>query len=220
MKFNTNETDLHQATRVSLKSAVIPNTQYNITIANNTFVWRLDSDTAGVVRTVVVPVGQYTTDLLITVLATDTGLTITQNPTTFKITFARAQNFTIYNKDTNPMATTLGVDTGSSNVQTMTGQNLPDLGGLRHIYVASSTLSNNVALIADDKQKNNVFCDIPVIVPFGAVQIEDNDANTLDYTDFPSRKNISMIDIRLLDERNNVLDLNGLDFVLVFRIYF
>jgi hypothetical protein len=49
--------------------------------------------------------------------------------------------------------------------------------------------------------------------------ILEEDTTSLDYTEFYGARNISTIDITLLDENNNVLDLNGLDWVLTFRVY-
>ena len=134
------------------------------------------------------------------------------------------KNFSLYSLESqtsaNPMATVLGIDKDYLLQTDVLVDALPDLVGLKHIYVSSNALSNNVSLIENNKKRINIFCDIPITVDFGKFQIEDNDANTLDYTDFHSRKNISTIDIKLMNELNETLDLNGLDWVLVFRVYF
>ena len=50
-------------------------------------------------------------------------------------------------------------------------------------------------------------------------QVIDEDSTTLDYSVFISPDDITTIDITLLDENNHVLDLNGLDWVLIFRVF-
>ena len=74
--YKTNDSDLHQIKKVILKSAIIPNTQYNVNKYNNTFHF---PNTLNATTDYVVPVGQYTTETLINTLQTMvSGLTITQ----------------------------------------------------------------------------------------------------------------------------------------------
>jgi len=74
-------------------------------------------------------------------------------------------------------------------------------------------------MLSNDKQKQNVLCNVPVTIPFGGTVSLEEDDSTLDFSVFHGKKNISTVDIKLLDEDNNVLDLNGLDWVLIFRVY-
>ena len=80
-------------------------------------------------------------------------------------------------------------------------------------------LSNHTQMITHDKNKQNVFADITMKVCFGQTQYTDEDSNSLDYVIFHGHKNISRIDIKLLDEHNNELDLNGGEWTLIFRVY-
>jgi hypothetical protein len=75
-------------------------------------------------------------------------------------------------------------------------------------------------MITVDKGKQNVFCNIGVNVSFGVTQILEEDDHTLDFAEFNGSKNISDIDITLIDDRNNTLDLNGHDWELIFRVYY
>ena len=63
--FNTNDNDLHQIKRITLKSVVIPNTQYNITQHNNVLYLPTTLTDATHYE---ISVGQYTTVELITTL--------------------------------------------------------------------------------------------------------------------------------------------------------
>lgn len=220
--FATNDYDLHQAKRIMLKSAIIPNTQYNIHIHNNTFRYFI----GGVFGTsLVLPVGQYTITTLIdalTAAAVALGMTIVQDPLTLKLVFTTTTPITYLTKNQgNFMAGVLGITSESTggDVGSYSAPGLPNLIGLRHLYIASSTLSNNTSMITDDKQKLSIFADIPITVEFGGLQDVDNDSSTLDYTSFGARKNISTIDINLIDEHNETVDLNGHDFILVFAIF-
>ena len=210
--YKTNDNDLHQIKRVVLKSAIIPNSQYNIHQYNNTFYF--DGEPY------IIPVGQYTITMLISTLAnTIPGLAISQSPLTKKLTLTYGSPFSVLVNDENPLARVLGITEDVEDVSTYSCKALPDLSGLENIYIASQTLSNHSAMICNDKQKQSIFCSVGVNVPFGQTMILEEDSVSLDYTDFYGPRNISTIDISLLDENNNVLDLNGLDWVLTFRVY-
>ena len=247
--YKTNDNDLHQIRRVVLKSAIIPNSQYNIHHNNNTFYFNetvpqnnSDEVTDGVVNEhasieiisggvvedekdeevgrYIIPVGQYTISMLISTLENMiSGLAITQSPLTNKLTLTYSSPFSVLVNDKNPLARVLGITEDIENVSTYSCKSLPDLSGLENIYIASQTLSNHSAMICNDKQKQSVFCSVGINVPFGQTMILEEDSISLDYTDFYAPRNISTIDITLLDENNNVLDLNGLDWVLTFRVY-
>ena len=247
--YKTNDNDLHQIRRVVLKSAIIPNSQYNIHHNNNTFYFNQpvpqnnsDEVTDGVVNEhatieiisggvaedekdeevgrYIIPVGQYTISMLISTLENMiSGLAITQSPLTKKLTLTYSSPFSVLVNDKNPMARVLGITEDIDQLSTYSCKSLPDLSGLENIYIASQTLSNHSAMICNDKQKQSIFCSVGINVPFGQTMILEEDSISLDYTDFYAPRNISTIDITLLDENNNVLDLNGLDWVLTFRVY-
>jgi hypothetical protein len=98
--FNTNDNDLHQIRHVSLKSAMVPNSEYNIHSANNVF--NYDD---GVARTVTLAVGQYTTTTLLSALNTAVQaitptFVATQTTLTQKLNFAAGVNISIDSLDT------------------------------------------------------------------------------------------------------------------------
>lgn len=224
INFSTNDTDLHQVRQIKLKSAIIPNTMYNINQYNNIFRYKI----AGVFGTdVVLTIGQYTlTDLMDSLAAqilADTTIVvgIAENQRTRKLSFTTATDIEFLSKaQGNPLGDVLGIYTGSgADTALFFADGLPNLMGLRHVYIGSNAMSNNTSMITNDKQKINIFSDIPIDVPFGGLQTYVGDTSTLHYVDFASKKNISSIDITLVDENQNILELNGQDFVLVFAVY-
>ena len=119
----------------------------------------------------------------------------------------------------NPMAYVVGIEKDEVDVNSYSCDNLPNLSGLNHIYISSQSLSNHTQMITHDKKKQNVFADITVKVCSGQTQYTDEDTNSLDYVVFHSHKNISKLDIKLMDEHNHEINLNGRDWTLVFRVY-
>jgi hypothetical protein len=174
-------------------------------------------------------VGQYDINDLIAELTTQIDaiiapetVSITQSALTQKLTFTlSAGTLILYNEDDgNPMGGILGINqTSSPAAISQTADSLTSLEGLKNVYIASQALSNHTAMITRDKAKQNIFCNIPIRATFGSISTIEENETTLDYTNFHNKKNISSIDIKLLDENNNVLDLNGSDWVLIFRVY-
>jgi len=132
--FNTNDNDLHQIKRIALKSAIFPNTQYNVNSNNNLF--HLPNTLSGV-SDFTIPVGQYTTTTLITALQTAVaGLTVVQDATTLKLTLSVVGPDTfdiISDKTLNPMGAILGLDTDDLAVSSHTAPSVIDLRGLTNI---------------------------------------------------------------------------------------
>ena len=223
ISFSTGDNDLNQVSRVMLKSAVIPNTQYNIHSHNNTFVYEI----ANVPQPpVVIPQGQYLMSDLITAFnaafLAESGITMTavQNTLTKKISFATSSDIGILNKaDGNPMGDVFGIVLSTlEDGPTYACAGLPNLVGLRHIYIASNALASNTNLITSAKTKYPIFADVPITVPFGGLQTVDNSFDTMDSQTLHGKHNISNIDITLLDEHNEIVELNGHDFILMFWV--
>ena len=219
MFFNTNDSDLHQIRKVVLKSAIIPNTCYNVSEHYNTLYLQhsLDATTSYAITP-----GQYTLAHLISALLAvlPAGTTIVQNPITRKLTFGMTGTFKLFAFPKNPMGRILGIaEDTAAGLSTFNITGLPNLTGLRHIYVQSSVLSNQTVMVTNDKSKHPIFCDFPVTVPWGESQAYDGWDGGTNQQDFMARKNINAVDIKLLDEHNQVLELNGHDWVMIFRVW-
>jgi hypothetical protein len=86
----------------------------------------------------------------------------------------------------------------------------------------SSALANQTQLLtgASGEVKFPIFAEIPITTAFGTYTVDNtNSSNTLDYSDFHSYKNCSQIDIRLVDESGRAVELNGLPWILILRVY-
>lgn len=223
--FNTNDSDLAQIRHVALKCALIPNSEYSIHSGNNVFNW-IDVT----LKTVTVPVGQYdTAELLIALNALVQVITptmvITQTALTQKLNFTAGVNIEVNSKKTDPlstMATSLGVTTDSGVTMNFDAPSLPDLTGLKHVYIVSRALSNQTQLLTGltGQSKFPIFGDVPITSPFGSYTVDNtNSENTLDYSDFHSLKNCSQVDIQLVDESGRTIELNGLPWILMLRVY-
>ena len=223
ISYNTNDNDLHQIKRITLKSAVIPNTQYNVNKHNNIL---LLPNSLSATTEFEIKEGQYKLSEFITALTTSINseitpntISITQDTLTQKLKLTLSSGTMDILKKQNKMAYVLGIHADTLGVTTYDCINIPNLSGLNHIYISSQMLSNHTQMITHDKNKQNVFADLTVKVCFGQIQYTDEDTNSLDYVVFHGHKNISQIDIKLLDEYNNELDLNGSDWTLIFRVY-
>jgi hypothetical protein len=223
--FTTNDNDLSQIRHVALKCAMIPNTEYNINNGNNTFNWY---DVT--LREIKVPVGQYTTTTLLATLnpliqAITPSLVITQDTLTEKLIFNASVNFFINPtsiQSSNTLATVLGVLEATGSVMTYNATGLPDLIGLKHVYIASGALSNQTQLLTgtEGEKKYPIFADVPITSAFGTYTVDNtNNENTLDYSDFHSYKNCSKVDITLVDESGRVIEFNGTPWILILRVY-
>lgn len=225
--FTTNDNDLHQIKHIVLKSAIIPNTQYNINSNNNIFTYKRGA----VLQTLTIPPLQYNINEFIiafNLVAAADNLVLSLVGDRLGIADTNTTDFTILpfvtdSPESNALGDVMGINieqTGNvGNAYTLVMDGLPDFSGLQNVYISSQALSNHTPMIGNDKQKQNVFCNIPITVEFGGIQVHDENRDSLDYSIFHSRKNISSIDIRLLNEDDTEVDLNGNDWVLIFRVY-
>ena len=127
--FRTNDNELHQISRIVLKSIVVPNTQYNINLHTNTLY--LPTSLSEVTKYTIKP-GQYKTNVNDTVGG---GFNITQDPISFLLTLSvTAGTMDIY-KENNPMAFILGIETEHKATNIYECEKLPNLSGLNHIYI-------------------------------------------------------------------------------------
>jgi len=86
-----------------------------------------------------------------------------------------------------------------------------------HIYVESITSGKQ--LLTGNVNKYHVIADLPIAVPFGAYQTYNFDESTLNQVTYRGAKQLAKIDIRFTDDRNRELDLNGIDWVLIFEAH-
>jgi hypothetical protein len=222
-----------EVSAVAVKSVSIPNVQYNINKHNNSLlVYYGDSNPASS-ATVVLPEGQYNTTSLITQLealilsSTGVDLTIVQDALTGKLAFTSSTLAFKFSTDPidSPSAKVLGLgDTASATYPDQVTMSLDcpfliNLSGLKNYYLASRVLSHGYNGIFKSGESLPLVMNIPIDVPYGAIEQYDPQDISLNLKTFSRPSNIQWIDIKILDEDLNVIDLNGGDIEIVLKIY-
>ena len=219
-----NDPILQKITMIAVKEVTIPNSTYNITSKNNAFFM---SDLSSNTYTFRITPGQYTITSLIT--------HINSNPSNIYFTLAQDIN-TLKIKATRIYPTPLQFITGTDNINNALGivapllfnvntsfQNLPDLSGIRNFYVVSQTLGDGNAMISPTLPKMSVIEVVPNNVNFGQICYYNSNEQKLDEIFYPSQlngKNISYIDLKLVSIDGQPIDLNGLDWSILLKVYY
>jgi hypothetical protein len=223
IKFNANDPTISQIHSIALKSASIPNTEGNITLANNSFTF----STGGVPATIPLLTGNYTIATLINSLVTSAqgvavGMGITVDPISGRLEFTFGISSRLLSTaEGNKLAETLGINLGSLiDVPVFLVEYLPNLIGLENIYIACNELSGGDYMIDSALGQLNVFAHIPVSVPFGSIQHYLTNDQQSDLIKFPADRNLDYLTIILYDDRGLVVDLQGLNWQMILKIYF
>ena len=223
IKFNSNNPNISQIHSLALKSCSIPNTQYNITAVNNIFTF----STLGVPASITLEIGNYTIAGLINALVADAvavavGMAIVVDTVTGKLefTFTTASRLLSF-AEGNIMATVTGILTGSlADVLLFQVSGLPSLVGLSNIYISCNELSGGDYMIDAALGQLNIFAHIPVTVAFGNIQHYLTSDQESDMLDFPSDRNLDSLTIILYNDRGEVLNLEGLEWQMILKVYF
>lgn len=222
-------TQLADINRISIKSIGIPNTQYNIQSVgihkNNVFSYT----TAAGPRSVTITAGNYNMSQLISAIVsgaqpTADGLTIALGATSSKLTFTSTTPITYLNFAAgNIMAPTLGITASSAPlVNTFTAQGLPYLNVHPNIYVTSLALSDGSAMISPVIGSIPVCAVVPIDQPFGNIiqyVTRQEHLDDIHYISYANGKTLQSIDLQLYDGDAQLIDMQGLDWTIVFRVY-
>ena len=227
-----NDAYMSRVVSIALLEATIPSGAYNINQYNNKLY--LD-DMEGLQYVLTIPVGQYTQSDLFAWLnnpANNPHFTISQNTLTKKYVCTKyvvpgAVQFSVITSNMpNYMNALLGANINVGLEITILGvnlPNLPDLAGIRNFYITSSALSDNNAMISPTLPRLGVIGVIPNDSAFGGMVWYRANEELLGTISYPSRhngKNICNLDIQLRDLAGRIIDLNGLDFSIVFKVYY
>mgnify|MGYP003678201565 CR=1 FL=1 len=203
----------------SIKNISIPNTQYNINLKNNDF----QIETGGVIFSYTVPVGQYTTTELITVLEQEfPTLTITQDPLTKKITIdTGASSLVVPETEIISGFGILGYTYYQVLSGVITADHLVKLNGVYNAYIISSDLTQNNANqgLMRDGARVDLVSEVSITSPFGVYTNISETSYGLNTTLFDKGSNIQKIGIKVVDLDQNVLNLQGLDVEIVLKVY-
>lgn len=198
---------------LSLQNAVIPYSFYSINDNNNVLIIHSNSNT----YTITVPAGNYNIQQMINALQSGLGglFTITYNSITNKITITNTTyEFTVKKEGTlnNALGFMEDVDTVSSS-RTLTGHHCVNLNQIRAINIDIDMPTYNINVAQPLNQ--NILATIPVVVqPFGMIYY--NNENNFRVNMFCCKMN--MIRVKLLDNQNNLINLNGTNYQMTLQI--
>lgn len=216
--------EIQNTIAIVVKHVSFPNVFYNVNALNNVFAFF----NGVTVKTVSLPIGQYNMSKFLTdlnaLLAAD-GLTITQSTLTNKLTITNTSgsNVTVYFDHLNSMYKLLGLSENANILNTSSYNllNLPALQGIQHVYINSASLSKANNMVSPNTvQVTSSVVMVPVNVPFGQNVHYETQHEELDLINYDGVKDLSSIDIKLLDIEGNILDLNGHNFTMILKAYY
>jgi hypothetical protein len=186
---------------ISVQHAVIPYSFYNIDKYNDTLNYIVN----GLSYTLTITHGNYNPYSLINFLQTNiSNLTIAYSVITNKFTFTHSlYDFTFLGTST--CLSLLGFTTTTSSVNKVVAS-INCINLQSHMCICLSTNIPTGHINNNNKFENNILCSIP---------IDGNPFSMITYTNYANtrsnlyKNNISTLQVRLLDQNNNLLDLNG-----------
>lgn len=98
-------------------------------------------------------------------------------------------------------------------------QLVPSLYGLTNVYLHSTTLAEG-NLVDGDVENHDVISEIPINADYGKMIYYESRDDELDAVNYLSFRNYDNIKLTLRDLRDNIIQLNGGDFVVVLKIYY
>jgi len=211
------ELPLQHTIMLSVQSAVIPYTFYNIDDTNNTLIWVLSDNHGGHLT---IPKGNYNAinlASLLAVLMSDPGLnsifTVKYNPITNKFTFTNSSLNYIFEKQSTCF-TILGIATSTWTTNKIyTSESCVNLLSKTCLCIQSNLPTSNIN--HKNLSEGNILVSFPVNVPPYSLITYSN--NSSFKTNLFSNT-INFINIRIIDQDNNLVDLNGCFFSLTLQI--
>jgi len=197
---------------LSVQYASIPYSFYNINTINNVLIYTLNL----VNYTVTITPGNYNITQLVTFLKSNmSGFTISYNSITNKMTFSHSTyNFTFLSTST--CQEILGFKTNTNYTSTtlsLISLNCVSLIPIKCINIVSNLLTYNINKSNPNNQ--SILCCMPITTQPNSI-IEYKNNNNFRSNLFINQ--ISNITIKLTDQNNNILNLNGLDFFLTIQL--
>lgn len=197
---------------LSVVSMVIPYSFYNINTTNNIFRYNLISGTE---VSVVVPVGNYNINQLCVFLNLNMGnnMSISYNQITNKVTISNnATSFVIIYNDFSKL---LGYSTSNYFVSTTTAPYCVNLYTITNINVETNLTTYNFSNVPKETYCNTILANVPVATqPQGLIFYE----NRNDYRVNLYVGELSVLEIKLKDNRGNLIDMNGCDYTISLQI--
>lgn len=233
-KVSYNNTGIQNLKKIVIKQISIPWTFYNIDEYNNKFVF---FDGVSDV-TITLPLGNYTiTSLVAYINGTAEALAVslvlvippsTPNETS-KLLFTSVSTITLYGSTKSTMYKVLGLginDVSIGGVVIHFSPNVWNLSGHTTIYIRSSTLIHDVQTIDSRQGNTNIMITVPVKdTPYGQMLHWESPEEAqydihFNTHDRSGGKSIIKPDIKITDRFGNVLNSNGSEVILLFKMYY
>lgn len=198
---------------MSLQNAIIPYSFYSINPSNNVFIIESNSNT----YTCTIEPGNYNIHQMITALSDQLGglFTITYNSIKNKITITNSTyEFTVLKDGTlnHGLGFPSSQDTPSTS-QSVTSEHCVNLNLIRSVNVDISMPTGNIN--SSNPNNQSIIACIPVAVqPFGMINYDN--PNNFKINMYMNK--IDMIKIKLLDNQNNLLDMNQVNWQMTFQV--
>ncbi len=218
---------------ISLHQATIPYSFYNIrNNINNIIPYKIDG--ADTIHTITIPIGSYTSTSLKNQLTTllnailSGGVNITYDRTTQKFKYScitptdalRALTFD-FNESPYSAHIELGFKPQETFVITATptsSTNVIDVNGSIHGLFIRTNLTTDGSIDSKSKGLNTILGRLPIQSNSGSVLFFNPNNST--HKILIHNKTLNHFTIRLTDERNREVDLNGLHFTLAIQVDF
>ena len=200
---------------ISVQSAIIPNTFYNINSYNNILCYGLVSNMVKINLTI--PVGNYNIKDIVSYLNSNmTNFTVSYNKTYNKLTF---QNLSLANFIIYPESTLYGVIgftnglTYYSNSGILQSVNAVNVNSIQYINVKLNINTNNITKYnVNDK---NIICSIPVnINSYGIINYKNE--NNFKVNTF--RNEITELILQFTDQNGYNINFNGVQWSIVLQL--
>ena len=201
---------------VSIQSANIPGTFYNVDDINNLLVYNVN---AGANINLVIPPANYNVNSLLTYLQTVmTGFTITFNTASNKYTFTHATNVFSF-KSTSTCFELLGLQEGATYNSTglsLTSDLCINFFTIQTVMIEISNLITNNKTSNASENNPSILVSIPITTSQNSVLSYVNSHNLFEKIN--SVKNFASLQVRLLDQDLALLDLNGANWTATLQI--
>ena len=196
----------------SIVNCVIPYSFYNINSNNNVLNYKINS----VNYSLTIPIGNYSIINLVAYLNSQlTNFTFAYNKIYNKITITNSINDFILNSSN--FLTLIGFNNSNyiSTNKTLTSPNCININYIRCINLISNIITYNINTSKNLVNNNNIICSIPVNTsPNTLIQYQ----NTNNFRTNLFVNTLNKIVIKLVDNNNNIIDLNGLNFNLTVQL--
>jgi len=220
----TNHPAFENCVGCSVVEIAVPNIFYNIRTGINDKLYFQEAGQAS--ADITLEQGFYTVTQLTSALKTkmDTlliggtvavALTPLSKVLEFTFTGTTAQLFYI----PSTIADTIGLKADTAAAVVLTMDYIPKLNGLTNAFIRSNSLGSGHLFDSKTGQKQDGLKVIPITVPFGATELYSN-IDEHDRIIFGSERNLSLIDFRLTNADNEVLDLQQHHLKIILKLFY